>query len=116
DSEEEGKDYYFVDEATFTNMRTNGEFFEHALVYGYHYGTPKASIEEQLAMGIDVLFDIDWQGTQQLKQISTGDLVSVFLLPPALKTLEERLIRRGEDTKETIRKRMSKAADEMSHW
>ena len=116
ESEEEAKDYYFVDEVSFAQMVKDKQFLEHAHVYGYHYGTPKSSIENLLAKGIDVLFDIDWQGTQQLKQISMSDLVSVFLLPPTIETLEERLRKRGEDSEEIIRKRMSKAADEISHW
>lgn len=115
-SEIEGKDYYFVDEEVFSNLTKEGHFLEQALVYGYHYGTPQASVEKQLEMGIDVLFDIDWQGTQQLKQISTANVVSIFLLPPTLETLETRLKYRAEDTEETIRLRMSKASDELSHW
>jgi len=115
-SEVEGKDYYFVDEEIFTHMVKEKHFFEHAHVYGHHYGTPKASIEQLLASGKDVLFDIDWQGTQQLKQISMNDLVSVFLLPPALKTLEHRLRERDQDSKQTIHLRMSKASNEISHW
>lgn len=115
-SEVEGRDYHFVDKSTFDSMVERGELLEHAYVYGYHYGTPKASIESHLASGIDALFDIDWQGTQQLKQISTGDLVSVFLLPPTMVALEDRLRRRAEDPEETIQMRMSKAANEISHW
>lgn len=114
--EREGKDYHFVDKDSFTHMINSGQLLEHARVYGYEYGTPKASIEKQLSNGIDVLFDIDWQGTQQLKQISTSDLVSIFLLPPSLKALEERLYKRAADHEETIRMRMKKAADELSHW
>jgi len=115
-SEVEGKDYYFVDEDTFANRLKEKHFLEHAHVYGYHYGTPRASIENLLANGKDVLFDIDWQGTQQLKQISMNDLVSVFLLPPTLETLENRLRERDQDSEGTIHLRMSKAADEISHW
>jgi guanylate kinase len=115
-SETEGKDYYFVDESTFSHMVERGDFLEHAFVYGYHYGTPKSSIDNHLASGIDALFDIDWQGTQQLKQISTGDLVSVFLLPPTMADLENRLMKRAEDPEEIIKKRMSKATHEISHW
>ena len=115
-SEKDKKDYYFVDEPTFSQMVAEKHFLEHAHVYGYHYGTPIAQVEKLLAAGTDVLFDIDWQGTQQLKQISMNDLVSVFLLPPTLQTLETRLRSRGEDTDETIEKRMSKAAYEISHW
>ncbi len=116
DSEKEEKDYHFVDEATFSQMVKKKQFLEHAHVYGYHYGTPKASIQTLLAAGIDVLFDIDWQGTQQLKQISMSDLVSVFLLPPTMETLEKRLRNRKEDSEESIQNRMNKAADEISHW
>jgi len=115
-SETEGKDYHFVDETTFAHMVKEDHFLEHASIYGYHYGTPKASVEAHLEEGIDILFDIDWQGTQQLKQISTANLVSIFLLPPTLETLEARLRYRAEDTEETIRLRMSKASDELSHW
>lgn len=115
-SETEGEDYYFVSEDRFAHMIKNAQFLEHAHVYGHQYGTPKASIETHLAMGIDVLFDIDWQGTQQLKQVATSDLVSVFLLPPTLKALEERLYKRATDEEDIIRKRMRKAADELSHW
>jgi len=115
-SEEEGKDYYFVNETTFQSMKRSDQLMESAHVFGYHYGTPKASIEKSLAAGIDVLFDIDWQGTQQLKQISTGDLVSVFVLPPSCQSLEERLRKRDEDGEDVVKLRMSKAADEMSHW
>ncbi len=115
-SEIEGKDYHFVDEASFSHMVQEDHFLEHALVYGYHYGTPKASIENHLEAGTDILFDIDWQGTQQLKQVSTANLVSIFLLPPTLQALEARLRGRAEDTDETIRLRMSKASDELSHW
>jgi guanylate kinase len=115
-SEREREDYYFVDEDRFDQMVKNDQLLEYAHVYGYHYGTPKASIETQLAKGTDVLFDIDWQGTQQLKQVSTSDLVSIFLLPPSLKDLEERLYKRAADHEDTIRTRMKKAADELSHW
>lgn len=116
DSEIEGKDYFFVNEPTFTRMVKEEQFLEHAFVYGYYYGTPRASIEKQLAKGIDVLFDIDWQGTQQLKQVSTSDLVSVFLFPPSLEVLEERLRTRAQDSEETVCSRMNKAGDEISHW
>ena len=105
-----------MDEISFTQMVKDKQFLEHAHVYGYHYGTPKASIEKLLASGMDVLFDIDWQGTQQLKQVSLNDLVSVFLLPPTMETLEKRLRNRGEDSEESVQKRMSKASDEISHW
>jgi guanylate kinase len=115
-SEKEGKDYYFVNEDTFNQMREEDQFLEHAHVYGYQYGTPQASIERHLSAGIDVIFDIDWQGTQQLKQGSISDLVSVFILPPSLEDLKKRLCLRGEDSDEIVCTRMSKAADEISHW
>jgi len=115
-SEEEGEDYYFVNKDRFAHMVRNNALLEHAHVYGYQYGTPKASIEKQLSKGIDVLFDIDWQGTQQLKQVSISDLVSIFLLPPTFKDLETRLYKRATDDDETIRMRMRKAANELSHW
>lgn len=115
-SETEGKDYYFVNENEFAHMIENEQLLEHAHVYGYQYGTPKASIQAQLAKGIDILFDIDWQGTQQLKQVAMSDLVSIFLLPPTFKALEERLYKRATDQEDIIKKRMKKAADELSHW
>lgn len=115
-SEKEGKDYYFVTEETFTQMVKNKDFLEYAEVYGYHYGSPKAAIEKRLSQGIDVVFDIDWQGTQQLKEIAMSDLVSIFLLPPTFRDLEKRLLKRGEDTPATIFSRMQKANSEISHW
>lgn len=115
-SEKEGSDYFFVDETIFSQMVDNRQFLEHAQVYGYYYGTPRASIEELLAVGTDVLFDIDWQGTQQLKQTALNDLVSVFILPPTIEDLEKRLYTRGEDSEEVVRKRMRQAQHECSHW
>lgn len=115
-AEIEGEDYHFVNQRDFDDMVQNDALLEHAYVYGHQYGTPKASIEKELAMGTDILFDIDWQGTQQLKQVAIGDLVSIFLLPPTLKDLEERLYKRAADQEETIRMRMQKASDELSHW
>lgn len=115
-SEKEGVDYFFVNEMIFSTMLKNHEFLEHAHVYGHHYGTPRASIESLLAVGTDVLFDIDWQGTQQLKQTALNDLVSVFILPPTLQDLEKRLYQRAEDEEGIVKKRMSKAQDECSHW
>lgn len=115
-SEVDGKDYYFVSEKTFLGMREANHFLETAYIYGHYYGTPRAQVEEKLETGIDVLFDIDWQGTQQLSQTSRANLVSIFLLPPTIQTLEERLHKRGEDQEETIRLRLSKAATELSHW
>jgi len=113
-----GKDYHFVDEPQFQSMVANGELLEHAHVFGNFYGTPKAPVEETLAGGKDILFDIDWQGTQQLAgNDSTGeDLVSIFVLPPDNHELEVRLQRRAQDSRAVVRGRMSKAADEMSHY
>lgn len=115
-SEVNGKDYYFTDEPTFQAMVSADQFLEYAKVFGHYYGTPRASIEQEMAAGKDILFDIDWQGTQQLKQVSSGDLVSVFVLPPSMTILEERLRRRDEDSEDVVIHRMDKAAEEISHW
>jgi guanylate kinase len=113
------QDYYFVSVDEFRNMIDNHEMLEHAKVFDNYYGTPKGPVEAALESGKDVLFDIDWQGTQQLCEIAREDVVSVFVLPPSRKALENRLRDRAKDTKETeeqIQHRMSKAADEMSHY
>ena len=118
-SERDGVDYRFVDTATFRGMIERGEFLEHAQVFGHYYGTPKAPVDQALAAGKDVLFDIDWQGTQQLKDPAknvTADLVTVFILPPSTRDLEKRLLTRAQDPKEVVAQRMAKAADEMSHY
>jgi guanylate kinase len=114
--ETEGVDYRFVDTATFRGMIERGEFLEHARVFDHYYGTPKAPVEAALASGRDVLFDIDWQGTQQLEEEGREDLVRVFILPPSTRDLERRLITRAQDSREIVAQRMAKAADEMSHW
>ncbi|KAF0100003.1 MAG: guanylate kinase [Rhodospirillaceae bacterium] len=114
--ERDGVDYHFVDTATFSGMIERGEFLEHARVFDHFYGTPSAPVEAALMAGRDVLFDIDWQGTQQLKEKAGGDLVTVFILPPSTRDLERRLITRAQDSMEVVQKRMAKAADEMSHW
>lgn len=114
--ERDGKDYFFVSVEDFGMMVNNGEFLEHAKVFGNYYGTPRAPVEKALASGRDVLFDIDWQGTQQLKQNAREDVVSVFILPPSTQELERRLHARAQDTAEVVAQRMAKAADEMSHW
>ena len=114
--EEHGKDYYFVSEAEYQRMVKGRELLEHARVFDNYYGTPRQKVEEQLAAGHDVLFDIDWQGTQQLKASARDDLVSIFILPPSIEELEKRLRGRAQDSEEVMRKRMSRAADEMSHW
>jgi guanylate kinase len=114
--EKDGVDYHFVDTATFSGMIERGEFLEHARVFDHFYGTPRAPVEAALTCGRDVLFDIDWQGTQQLKEKAGSDLVTVFILPPSTRDLERRLITRAQDSMEVVQKRMAKAADEMSHW
>ena len=111
-----GRDYQFVDLTTFNLMVNRQELLEHAKVFGNYYGTPRASVEASLSEGRDVLFDIDWQGTQQLAQNARDDLVSVFILPPATKELHRRLERRAQDPAEVVAQRMAKAPDEMSHW
>lgn len=115
-SEKDGVDYRFVDTATFNSMMQRGEFLEHARVFDHYYGTPRAPVEAALKAGRDVLFDIDWQGTQQLKEKGRDDLVTVFILPPSTRDLEKRLKTRAQDSPDVVAKRMDKAADEMSHY
>ena len=115
-NEVDGKDYYFVTAEKFAAMVKAGEFFEHATVFGNSYGTPRAPVEAALADGRDVLFDIDWQGAQQLKEKARDDLVSVFILPPSHGELERRLHTRAQDSAEVVKGRMEKAAGEISHW
>jgi guanylate kinase len=115
-SEVDGHDYHFIDPARFDAMRDAGELLEWAHVFGNRYGTPRAPVERVLEQGRDVLFDVDWQGTQQLRERAPGDLVSVFVLPPSGAELERRLRSRAQDTEEVIRTRMARAADEVSHW
>ena len=114
--EVEGVDYRFVSNEDFRLMINNQEFLEYAKVFDHYYGTPKEAVEEKMQNGCDVLFDIDWQGTQQLKARARDDLVSVFILPPSIPELEKRLMKRGQDSAEVVARRMSKAADEMSHY
>jgi guanylate kinase len=114
--EKDGLDYKFLDTASFRGMIDRGEFLEHARVFEHYYGTPRAPVEKALDAGRDMLFDIDWQGTQQLKEKGRDDLVTVFILPPSTRDLERRLITRAQDSPEIVAKRMAKAADEMSHW
>lgn len=114
--ERDGVDYRFVDTATFRGMIERKQFLEYAEVFGNYYGTPKAPVDDALAGGRDVLFDIDWQGTQQLRDKGRADLVTVFILPPSTRDLEKRLLTRAQDPKEIVAQRMAKAADEMSHW
>ncbi len=114
--EVDGRDYHFVDDDEFTGLVEADSFFEWAEVFGHCYGTPKAEIREELKRGEDFLFDIDWQGTQQLYQRAQGDVVRVFLLPPSIEELEHRLRSRGTDSDEVIRGRMERARAEISHW
>jgi guanylate kinase len=114
--EVDGRDYRFIDAASFAAMVADGALLEHATVFGNSYGSPRGPVEETLAAGRDVLFDVDWQGTQQLRQNARNDLVSVFILPPSRAELERRLLARAQDPEEVVRARMARAADEMSHW
>jgi guanylate kinase len=114
--EEDGRDYYFVDQERFEAMTQNGELLEWASVFDNRYGTPRAPVEAALAAGQDVLFDIDWQGTQQLREKARDDVVSVFILPPSAADLEKRLHTRAQDSDDVIRSRMSRASHEMSHF
>jgi len=111
-----GADYHFVDTETFGLMVNRGELLEHAKVFGHYYGTPASFVEDKISRGIDVLFDIDWQGTQQLRQSAGRDLVAIFILPPSTRELEKRLKTRAQDSARVVAERMAKAADEMSHW
>jgi guanylate kinase len=111
-----GVDYHFIDAGEFDRLVGTGALLEHAKVFGNHYGTPRAAVEAALAAGRDVLFDIDWQGTQQLAERARADLVSVFVLPPSTRELERRLKARAQDSAAEVASRMAKAADEMSHW
>jgi len=115
-SEIDGRDYIFIDQAKFDRMVRAGEFLEHAKVFDNSYGTPRGTVEDALAAGRDVLFDIDWQGTQQLMRSARSDLVTIFILPPSIAELERRLRARAQDSDETVAKRMAKAHGEISHW
>ena len=114
--EVDGRDYHFVDLERFRDMVANHEFLEWAHVFGQRYGTPHAAVDAMLSSGKDVLFDIDWQGAQQLFQIAGGDVVRVFILPPSMEELHQRLRNRNTDTAEVIDARMARAAAEVSHW
>jgi guanylate kinase len=114
--EVDARDYHFVDMKRFEQMVKGREFLEHAQVFGNRYGTPKKPVEAALALGRDVLFDIDWQGAQQLTEAARDDLVKVFILPPDAASLEMRLKGRAQDSAEVVAKRMAKAADELSHY
>jgi guanylate kinase len=115
-SEIDGVHYHFTSNRRFEVMRDSGELLEWAEVHGHFYGTPREPVEKALAAGRDVLFDIDWQGTQQLYEKMPNDVVSVFVLPPSATELKARLERRAEDTEETIARRLRNAAEEIPHW
>ncbi len=115
-AESDGRDYIFVSDEEFDQMSVRDEFLEHAEVFGYRYGTPRGVVEQALEAGEDVLFDVDWQGTQQLAERAREDLVSIFILPPTRGELERRLRTRAQDSDEVVHERMAKAANEMSHW
>ncbi|KQM67900.1 guanylate kinase [Sphingomonas sp. Leaf17] len=114
--EVDGKDYHFVDLEEFRRMAADHEFLEWAHVFDNRYGTPHAPVDAMLDAGQDVLFDIDWQGAQQLHQIAGGDVVRVFILPPSMPELRDRLVKRATDSVEVIDARMARAANEVSHW
>ena len=114
--ESEGLDYHFINRARFEEMSARGELLEHATVFGNCYGTPRAPVEEVLSSGKDVVGDVDWQGTQQLAKSVPSDLVSVFILPPSIAALAERLSARAQDSAAVVAARMAKSAEEMSHW
>ncbi len=114
--ETEGKDYYFVDRDTFARMRDRGEFLEWALVFDNFYGTPREPVERALAEGRDVLFDVDWQGAESLRDEKKGDVVSVFILPPSGEALERRLNERAQDSPDVVEARMRGASNEIQHW
>ena len=115
-SEKDGKDYFFVKKKEFDELQEKNFFVESALVFDHFYGTPKNFIENNIRKGKDILFDIDWQGAQKLVDYSKNDVVSIFVLPPSNKILLERLKKRNEDSDEIVKKRMSKAKYEISHW
>ena len=115
-SELHGKDYFFITPAEFAEKVKRNELLEHATVFGNSYGTPRGPVEGALESGRDILFDIDWQGTQQLKEKAREDVVSIFILPPSRGELERRLKARAQDAAEVVTQRMAKANDELSHW
>ena len=114
--ETDGREYYFRSRADFEGMVKSGEMLEHAEVFGNLYGSPRAPVEAAMQAGTDIVFDIDWQGGQQIKQAMRGDVVSIFILPPSIAELDRRLRSRGQDSQEVIAGRMAKSRDEISHW
>ncbi|NRP11847.1 Guanylate kinase [Aliiroseovarius sp. xm-m-379] len=117
EGEENGVHYHFVDEPTFKGMVTEGEMLEHAHVFGNFYGSPAGPVRDAIESGRDVLFDVDWQGAQQISNSALRDhVLSIFVLPPSITELRRRLVSRGQDSDEVIQKRMQKSWDEISHW
>ena len=114
--EKDGKDYHFVDRETFTRMRDQGEFLEWAVVFDNYYGTTRKPVEDALAAGRDVLFDVDWQGAASLRDQAKNDVVTVFVLPPTAADLEQKLNERAQDSPEIVRRRMLGASNEIQHW
>jgi guanylate kinase len=114
--EVDGVDYMFVDGAAFSRMIDDDAFLEHATVFDHKYGTPRGPVDAALAGGQDVLFDVDWQGAQELRERSRHDLVSVFILPPSMAELEQRLKGRGQDSDDVVAGRMERGPDEIGHW
>lgn len=117
DGEVDGQDYHFLSDKDFQRDVANGDMLEHAHVFGHHYGSPRAPVQTAIEAGRDVLFDIDWQGAQQIQNSSLGKhTLSIFILPPSIKELHRRLTTRGQDTPDVITRRMRKSWDEISHW
>jgi len=114
--EEDGREYFFRSRQEFEAMVNSGEMLEHAEVFGNLYGSPRAAVQVAMEAGTDTVFDIDWQGGQQIKQAMRGDVVSIFILPPSIAALDHRLRSRGQDSAEVIAGRMAKSRDEISHW
>jgi guanylate kinase len=115
-SEIDGKDYTFIDQASFDRMVVQGDLLEHATVFGHSYGTPRQPIEAAIAAGRDIVTDIDWQGTQQISGQARGDIVTIFVLPPSREALEARLRTRAQDSDAVVAQRMAKSSEELSHW
>ncbi len=114
--ERDGEDYYFITKEKFAELEADGQLLEHARVFDNYYGTPRGPVEEALGDGKDIVFDIDWQGAQQLTEAAADDLVKIFILPPNMRELEQRLRTRAQDSDDVIAKRMSKSEAEISHW
>lgn len=114
--EQDGRDYFFVDHDRFIEMQSEDAFLEWAVVFDNRYGTPRKPVEDALSQGKDVLFDVDWQGAQELRKNANSDVVSVFVLPPSAQALEERLKQRAQDHEDVVRKRMQGASNEIQHW